>query len=159
MCIRDSKGIGIISPDEAYKEMQHFTGLNVVSLFLDSEKKLWVGTLGQGLYRYHISTGSLVKFGTQQGLKNDNILAIEEDKDHFWFCTLGGIYFAHKLQKDLRFESVSFTGGPGANFIYDIKSAKDGSIWAATDGKGIMQMDHLGTVSYTHLTLPTSDLV
>jgi ligand-binding sensor domain-containing protein len=145
--IGHDKGIGSIGPGEIYKEMKVFAGLNVVSLFLDSEKKLWVGTLGQGLFRYELGNGSLVKFGFDQGLKNDNILAIEEDEDHFWFCTLGGIYFAHKSAKNLRFESVSFSGGPGANFIYDIKSAKDGSIWAATDGKGIKQMDHLGTIN------------
>ncbi len=145
--IGHDKGIGRIDESGVYREMTLFSGLNVVSLFPDSKENLWIGTLGQGLYRYDNNSGALIKFGPKDGLMNDNILAIEEDINHYWFCTLGGIYFAHKSEKKLRFESLSFTGSPGANFIYDIKAAADGSIWAATDGKGIMQLDHLGKIN------------
>lgn len=51
---------------------------NIRSIFQDRNGHYWFGTNGQGVYRY--DGKKLSQFTTQNGLANDQILSIQEDK-------------------------------------------------------------------------------
>lgn len=143
-----ANGVGRALGKADYYEIPELSGLNVVSLLVDSERKLWIGTLGQGLYRFDLLSKALVKFGPEQGLLNDNILSIKEGENHYWVCTLGGVFVSRKSRNQkIIFQQQKMEGGSGASFIYDLTTSGDEHIWVATDGKGLLQMDYDGIIN------------
>lgn len=81
-------GLNLYLPDkDAFQHFQHdpndpaTLGSNrVVSLFEDSKKRLWVGTLGGGLHLYEPNKRRFVHFTEQDGLIQDAVVGIVEDK-------------------------------------------------------------------------------
>ncbi len=61
-----------------------------VSSFLDSKRRLWIGTRGQGLFRYDISSSRIEHI---DGISAKDIMAITEDRaSNLWISTLNGLY-------------------------------------------------------------------
>ncbi|HQZ43167.1 MAG TPA: hypothetical protein PK735_09790, partial [Flavobacteriales bacterium] len=59
-------------------------------VFQDKKNNYWFGSNGEGVYRYDGKT--IVNFTTKDGLCNDSIRQIQEDKfGNIFFSTLGGI--------------------------------------------------------------------
>lgn len=59
-------------------------------IFQDKNSNYWFGSNGQGAYRYDGKT--IIQFTTKDGLSNDSIRQIQEDKSgNIYFGTLGGI--------------------------------------------------------------------
>ena len=64
----------------------------VLCLHIDRAGTLWIGTAGGGLNRYNPETDSFVRFTEKDGLPNDVIYGILEDKNGFlWASTNFGI--------------------------------------------------------------------
>jgi signal transduction histidine kinase/ligand-binding sensor domain-containing protein len=65
---------------------------NVISLHLDNNGILWIGTFGGGLNRFDPVSGVFRHYTTENGLPNNVIFAILEDKLHrLWLSTDKGI--------------------------------------------------------------------
>ena len=63
---------------------------NAGALFVDSRKTLWIGTNSNGLY--HIHHGWADHYGSADGLSNDHVNAIYEDREgNLWVGIDGGI--------------------------------------------------------------------
>lgn len=61
-----------------------------VSSYVDSKGDLWVGTRGQGLFRYSQSSGTIERM---EGLAPKDIMGIIEDSSsRMWISTLHGLY-------------------------------------------------------------------
>lgn len=59
-------------------------------VFQDSKNTYWFGSDGEGVYRYDGKT--IVNYTSEDGLSNDRIREIQEDKDgNLYFSTLAGI--------------------------------------------------------------------
>jgi len=83
------------------RELQHLiatsdsnslSNSHISVLFRDSKKRLWVGTYGGGLCLYNEKTENFKTFNHKNGLLNNAVCGIMEDKDgSLWISTLEGI--------------------------------------------------------------------
>ncbi len=109
--------------------------LNIHGLCIDGYN-LYVGTYGQGIYIYNI-----INEGTQhiEHLKDDKDNNVDvssyamhtDSKGRVWIGTYNGIGEFDKQTRLIKNYKIL-----GA-IVYDIDEAKDGSVWAATDGAGL----------------------
>ena len=67
----------------------HTFNENILCLFRDSEKNFWIGTDGNGVFRYD-SNKILRHFTEHDGLSNNQVLTIQQDiYGYIWFSTGG----------------------------------------------------------------------
>lgn len=101
------------------------------SIFKDSKRNLWFGTLGEGVVKYDVKT--LTYFSNPDGFINNTVYAINEDKEgNLWFGTDQGVYkydgktFRNYNQKDgLNHLDITRKG---------ILVDNSGTIWVGTHG-------------------------
>lgn len=122
--------------------------LHIVSLFLDDWGYLWIGTFDNGLFRLNTFNNEIKKFGSNEGLKNANIVSIQGKDNKIWLATLGGI--AECTIKEAKnspgsltyaFKSFSGANSPGEIFVYDVFIDSKNRVWFGTDGKGLSCLD------------------
>ncbi len=105
------------------------TTLVVTTLFLDRDHALWVGTLGQGIYR--ILNGEVDRFGSADGLSSDTIIDCYQDHEgDMWVSTSKGIDSFH----DLSVASFSKREGLSADKVSSVLASRDGTVWIGTNG-------------------------
>jgi len=63
----------------------------IESLYQDRSGMLWVGTLGGGLDRLDIASGTFSHYREQDGLANNMVLEILEGGGYLWICTANGL--------------------------------------------------------------------
>ncbi len=94
------KGLGRKNPhDDVFTNFVHdntdlksLKNDNILSLFIDSKNRLWIGTQGGGLNLYHPETESFSSIGSREGLISDVIRSIIEDEDgNIWVGTDKGL--------------------------------------------------------------------
>lgn len=113
---------------------------NVVSLWECPEShRLWVGTLGHGLFI--LDPSGKVKHRMTEGgmLPNGGILSISGDRHHVWLATLGGVSLmnAQTMQADRHFATDEL----GTYYVYKVFTDSKGGVWFGTDGKGLVHYD------------------
>lgn len=110
---------------------------NVHALCLD-EDKLWIGTYSGGLDVLNLKTGHFKHYDTSeddpQTLDGNSIYAIFKDQDrNIWVASMSGINLYHRETDNFsRIKKIGF-------MTIDIKQDKDGNIWFATQGKGLVR--------------------
>src|SRR6202034_3342290 len=104
--------------------------IRAVSLLLDRDQTLWVGTESQGLY--HIHDGRADHYGAAQGLTGDDVNSIYEDKEgNLWVTTDKGV----DLFRDIPVVSFSSTEGLiGGSEVSAVLARKDNSLWVGVRG-------------------------
>jgi signal transduction histidine kinase/ligand-binding sensor domain-containing protein len=109
--------------------------LRVLTLFVDGQNALWVGTVGQGVYRIY---GSEVDhFGRSEGLSGDAIYAFFEDREgNLWVATDKGL----DCFRDLQITTFSTREGLTTPAVGSVQATRDGAIWMA----GVNGLDILG---------------
>jgi signal transduction histidine kinase/ligand-binding sensor domain-containing protein len=108
-----------------------FDGRTVVSevLFTDREQTLWVGTESAGLY--HLHDGFADHYGSAQGLSDNNVEGIYEDREgNIWVTTDRGI----DLFRDLAVATFSENEGLVGATVHSVFALDDGSVLAADEG-------------------------
>lgn len=133
-------------------------GEYIVALFEDSKGILWIGTMSKGVARYDASLPkgvgqgkSLTYFTTEDGVANNAVVSIEEDKKgNLWFGTHSGLskYDGNK------FTNFDKKNGLQLDQISNILIDKTGSIWIGSWG-GVTHFD--GT-TFTEFPLPNPDI-
>jgi ligand-binding sensor domain-containing protein/serine phosphatase RsbU (regulator of sigma subunit) len=68
---------------------------DILSFFLDTEKRLWIGTKGGGVYSKN-PDGSVSQFYRSGNNSEDNIINITSDGRNIWLSTLGGVIILDK---------------------------------------------------------------
>jgi PAS domain S-box-containing protein len=105
------------------------TKLVIKRLLVDSDKNLWIATLGKGIYRIHGQT--VDHFGRADGLSSDTVHDLYEDAGGIvWAATAEGIDNFRDLPVTT-FSSSEGLGGDGAN---SVMAGKDGTVWVANLG-------------------------
>ena len=110
----------------------------VTSVFLDSKSNLWVGTDKDGIYKLshdgHILLGHYATSFT--------VLSISEDHNgRIWIGTYNhgaGILDASGSYHQIDIEGLGNAG------VFDIKCDKEGTMWLATMGAGLVRIDMTG---------------
>jgi ligand-binding sensor domain-containing protein/serine phosphatase RsbU (regulator of sigma subunit) len=120
-----------------FTTLQGLANNTVWSIQEDSKGNLWFGTDGGGINKYIRSkpvngkqASSFINYSTEQGLSNNTVSSIIEDKEgNIWFGTSGGVC---KYDGDV-FTNFTTEQGLSNNIVYCIMEDKDGNMWFGTD--------------------------
>ncbi len=103
--------------------------LAVFALNFDRDGSLWVGTLGNGLFRIR---GNVVEhYGREEGLSSDLVNDLFEDREGIlWVTTTNGI----DSFREPRVVTFSTSEGFGREAAVGVLASKDGTVWVANAG-------------------------
>lgn len=120
---------------EAFSKVELFT------LLVDSNNRLWIGTNGDGLYRLDLSNRAFRAYRHQpeneKSLSNDFIQTIAEDhRGSIWISTReGGLNRLLPEKEELGFQRWTMqSAGLLSNYIYGTVEDLQGNIWMGTVG-------------------------
>lgn len=69
-----------------------FESDEIYDIYEDSRKRIWIGTVEDGLFRFR-EDGSYIQFGEEQGLSGEMVFSVYEDKNNFfWISTATGVF-------------------------------------------------------------------
>ncbi|OEY70953.1 ABC transporter substrate-binding protein [Rheinheimera salexigens] len=98
-----------------------------ISAIWVADDALWIGTTDSGLYKY--SDLGLEHLGIAEGLPNNRILSIYQDREQsFWIGTNGGLF----RLRDAPFITYTADKGLAGNYIRSVMSHSDGSVWVGS---------------------------
>lgn len=84
------------------------TRIRILSLHIDDEENFWAGTFNNGLYKYESSTQQITNFTTEDGLTDNTVYAIYEDKKGFlWLSSNQGLMQMDKATLEIKTYSPS----------------------------------------------------
>jgi signal transduction histidine kinase/ligand-binding sensor domain-containing protein/DNA-binding response OmpR family regulator len=119
-------------------------GTFIHCLFEDSQKNIWIGTYGRGLYKYDRSSGICKKIlsekGDYDGLRYEHITSIYEDTNHkIWFTTEGnGFSYINGATGEI----TRYIPGRDIDFAIYCAMLQDGfgNLWI-TSTRGLLRFD------------------
>lgn len=120
---------------------------NISALFADGEDRLWIGTLGKGVW-YRNAQGVLTNVSDlveeprdKAELKDDNILDVTGTDDRLWVSGINGVkefsYPGTYTKKMFLLRRHNKRSGIGSDYIYQLYPDRRGRVWMATDGGGV----------------------
>lgn len=119
------------------------TGVSsVVTLFEDSQKRLWIGTNDSGLFL--LQGDEFVRYDQEEGLRASSVRSIKEDEEgNIIVATTMGISYvdADGVMHPFDDERIN------TEYIWELKTDKDGVIWGITMAGKIFSMSHLKITS------------
>jgi signal transduction histidine kinase/ligand-binding sensor domain-containing protein/CheY-like chemotaxis protein len=119
----------------------------VHTIVSDRRGDLWIGTLRDGLYRLQLRPdqagarlqGTLTPYTMAEGLSNNNVLAVLEDRrGGVWVGTRGG-----GLNRVVDGRITTFTTREGFpdDFVYALYQDEDDVLWVGTFGGGLVRLE------------------
>jgi two-component system, sensor histidine kinase ChiS len=117
--------------------------IDITSFLVDRAENLWLGTGGQGVFRY--DGEEFTPLTEEDGLGNNIVTSILEDREgNLWFGTYGGVS---------RFDGEGFTtftmeDGLGGNIVNALLESRSGDLWFGTEG-GLSHFDGGGLTTFT----------
>lgn len=103
---------------------------NVMSLLEDDNKRLWIGTRHNGLYRYDIQNLKLEYFNIS-GIGSFIRCIFQDSFRRIWVGTSNGCFIYNETTN--RLEAVNFPAGLINNSIGSISEDRHGRIWIGTE--------------------------
>jgi ligand-binding sensor domain-containing protein/signal transduction histidine kinase len=111
-----------------------WTNRPIYDLYEDRENRLWVATLGSGLFRYDLN-GEGLHLTSQNGLPTDFVRCVTEDREgNVWVGTEGGGLC--RLKQSI-FQTYGVKQGLASDQVMAVAEARDGGLWISTDGDGL----------------------
>lgn len=121
---------------------------NVESVFVDNQSHLWIGTIGDGLYRAKLTNdgfSNLVNLSVEEGFTNNLINDIYQVRDNsIWVATTNGLSIfpdPNKLDFVTFFESSSNSKDTLQSHIHTLFSTDNGLVFLGTNGNGVGVID------------------
>ncbi|MDN5213601.1 two-component regulator propeller domain-containing protein [Fulvivirgaceae bacterium BMA12] len=109
-------------------QLESLSSSAILSLMIDNEGGIWIGTLGEGLYL--LSEGRLEHFDTGSGLDNNSVRSLLEDSQgNIWIGTNIGI----NRYRDGAISTLEIPGISSGFFVNDIIEDVYGALWFASD--------------------------
>jgi ligand-binding sensor domain-containing protein len=101
---------------------------------LDKNGNLWFSNFGKGVYRYEVATDKFINFTVEDGLNDNNVESIYEDKaGNLWFSTEHGVC----VYNGTSFTDVSAKAGLCKFDINNIIQDRHGEFWICTNSWGV----------------------
>ena len=101
-------GVEFISMNRLYDDRYDF--ISARTMFQDSRKNIWIGSNDEGLLCLRNNNGEVLKYTVKDGLPNNSIRAICEDKNNFmWIGTASGLICInrnYKLENPADFNNI-----------------------------------------------------
>ncbi|SCW77516.1 Signal transduction histidine kinase [Mucilaginibacter sp. NFR10] len=152
IALLDKKTGLLHSYDIQSKLKRRGSSLAVTSLYIDRKGNLWAGTYHNGLFRIDTATHRYVQYtaeGNGHGICSNDITCINADASgRIWIGTLGrGIdIYDENSHSFSHLTSQNGAGGqsrslPVNGFISSIIPGRDGRMWIASMGTGIVVLD------------------
>ncbi|MBX7223538.1 MAG: hypothetical protein K1Y36_26730, partial [Blastocatellia bacterium] len=130
------------------------TSSAVLAILPDRANRLWLGTVGDGLYC--VENGVQTKIPDPQGIINDVVTTLLEDKDgNIWIGT-GGNGLVRMTNGIL----TTFTSQEGlpSNLIRSLGEDREGNLWVGTEGGLCRLRDGKLAVISVRAGLPSNDI-
>ncbi len=105
------------------------TNAHAVSLFIDREGSVWIGTSDAGVYR--LFAGRLDHFRSENGLSSDQVNDFFEDREgNLWVATSRGL----DRFVDNRVVTFSASEGLSSDRVESVLATEDGTVWVGNRG-------------------------
>lgn len=123
------------------------TGSNwIFALFEDSHRNIWIGTMGNGLWKYTPSSGKFRNYSYDDGeikptgLRSNSISSIMQDsKGNVWVSTdRGGLSKYNEAKDD--FITFGIEEGLPDDVVYNVLEDSNGFLWFGTN-KGLVKFN------------------
>ncbi len=126
----------------------HLNTSSAGNILIDSKRRLWVGSWGEGLSLYDINMNLIHHFvnipSSNDSLPNNRIQTLFEDSSgNIWIGTNGGglAIFKESTANFVRYKhDPNIKGSISHNRVWNIAEDRNGSIWVATS-KGLNKLD------------------
>jgi ligand-binding sensor domain-containing protein/serine phosphatase RsbU (regulator of sigma subunit) len=123
---------------KAYNMNDGLAGNSIKVLFEDKKNNLFIGTYGGGVSKYlrtleanHYKGPIFQTIGTAQGLSNDKVLAIAQDREqNIWI----GTYLNLNQYYDEQFEIYGEAEGLSNSLVWSVIQDRKGNFWLGTEG-------------------------
>ncbi len=145
ICVFESEGKNFIRPSTS---AAHYLG-GIMSLFSDSQGRIWVGTFNQGLFlldsTLNIKTQYFNNPNDPESVPSNRVYQIFEDRSgSLWVGTWkGGISVYHPFAS--KFQHFTHTWYDSSSLsdatIWSIQEDQAGALWVATDQGGVNRYD------------------
>jgi signal transduction histidine kinase/ligand-binding sensor domain-containing protein/DNA-binding response OmpR family regulator len=129
------------------KEKINSAGLPILTMMLDHNQQLWIGTFQNGIFVYNTKTGQYNQLSPGKDnthINNNEIFSLKEDsKGKVWIGTNGGGVNVYDPATKTFFKYVSGLASaneiqlPVNGFIRTLEEDHEGNIWIGTYGSGI----------------------
>ncbi len=135
----------------------NLSGNKITILYKDKAGRLWVGTAGHGLNCLNPGSREFIQYvsdkKTPGSLSNNTVLSILEDRSGMlWFGTESGLN-TYDVQKNI-FVRIQIISSEGKNLsrirVTDMHQDKNGIIWIAADGGGLIRYDPRTKIFYEY---------
>lgn len=111
-----------------------WTNRPIYALYEDTQNRLWVGTLGDGLFRYG-AEGPPLHLTVQDGLPTGFIRCVLEDREgNLWVGTEGSGLC--RLRPSF-VQTYGVKQGLASDQVMSVSEARDGGMWIGSDGNGL----------------------
>lgn len=136
---------GLIRYDgNTFERMDSTNGIaSVVSLFVDSKDRLWVGTNDSGAYL--MEKGEFTSFKKDEGLRSLSVRAFsEDDEGNVYIATTKGVCVYHEDG------SVSFINDKkiAEAYVWELNAGPDGVIYGNTNNNEVFTIEHGKVTSF-----------
>ena len=157
--LRDSRGtewVGLsyalfrrMAGEEKFERVEETEYQWIFALTEDSEGKVWIGTMGTGLYKYDASNDKFHHYyyddsaPKKDALRSNSINAISEDREgNIWISTDRGGLSRYNKSTD-NFTTFGMKEGLPDNVVYPVLEDKKGRLWFGTN-RGLVCMNKDG---------------
>ncbi|GAA3571386.1 two-component regulator propeller domain-containing protein [Snuella lapsa] len=115
---------------------QAYIAKTVISVYQESPSILWIGTEGDGLYRYDLNTHESLRFGLGLGLPDEVIYAIQsDDNNSIWVSTNNGLSRINLKSYQIKnFNESDGLQGKEFNYGASYKTKKGELVFGGTNG-------------------------
>ncbi|GAA4232832.1 two-component regulator propeller domain-containing protein [Postechiella marina] len=122
-----------------------FSVNQVISIYETSNNNLWVGTEGDGLYKYNLITKKSTSYGLKDGLPNEVVYAIlPDDNNNIWVSTNKGISRINRDTKQIKtFDKIDGLQGNEFNYGASLKTKNGELIFGGSNGVTIFNPDNI----------------
>jgi ligand-binding sensor domain-containing protein len=117
--------------------------VDITSLYKDQLGFVWIGTMGEGLFRMNTQTGEWRRIAENPIAFYGNILSIAGKGNQVWISTLNGVarfdlkMANYDLNEKINYTNFSKKDGLGSDYVYHILIDSKNRVWFATDGAGV----------------------
>ena len=124
---------------------------DIVSLYEDKYGFIWIGTLGDGIFRLNPKTGRSKSFSENKNLEESSILCINGQQDKIWVGGFNGVN-VYEIKKDGDKESAIIIKDTAASllsndYVYSIFIDSSKRVWFGTDEHGVYYLENTNFIN------------